>query len=138
MVGSQLDVDCELLVLEFRFFFQLVKQDICTSGFCIQLSIYINIESLSDTVKKKAGPGYQVRQIRSWSEFYFFKFSTRIVSWDRNAFFLLALSLKHSWQNFSMMFPNCQTLTLCNVCLWRQNLMHFYALKKISQFLIQG
>ena len=30
-------------------FFQLAKQDICTTGFCIQLSIYINIESLSDT-----------------------------------------------------------------------------------------
>ena len=27
-------------------FFQLAKQDICTSGFCIQLSIYINIESV--------------------------------------------------------------------------------------------
>ena len=32
-----------------------------------------------------------MRQIRSWLEFYFFKFSTRIISWDENAFFLLAL-----------------------------------------------
>ena len=38
-----------------------------------------------------------------------------------------------------MMFPSCQTLTLCNVCLWRQNLMHaqfvhFYALMKYPSF----
>ena len=52
MVGSELDVDCELLILELRIFFQLAKQDICTSGFCIQLSIYINIESLSETEKE--------------------------------------------------------------------------------------
>ena len=37
-------------------FFQLAKQDICTTGFCIQLSIYINIESLSDT-EKEIRPG---------------------------------------------------------------------------------
>ena len=33
-------------------FFQLAKQDICTTGFCIQLSICINIESQSDTEKE--------------------------------------------------------------------------------------
>ena len=39
MVGSEPDVDCEFLILEFRNFFQLAKQDIYTSGFCIQLNI---------------------------------------------------------------------------------------------------
>ena len=73
-------------------FFQLAKQDICTTGFCIQLSICINIESQSDT-EKEVRLGYRVRQIRSWSEFYFLKCSSRIISWDQNAFFLLALSL---------------------------------------------
>ena len=52
MVGSELDVDCEFLILELRIFFQLAKQDICTIGFCIQLSIYINIEPLSETEKE--------------------------------------------------------------------------------------
>ena len=52
MVGSEPDGDCEFLILEFTTFFQQAKQDICTSGFCIQLNIYINIESLSDTEKE--------------------------------------------------------------------------------------
>ena len=42
-----------------EFFFQLVKQDICTPGFYIQLSIYINIKSLLDT-EKEAWPGVHV------------------------------------------------------------------------------
>ena len=37
-----------------------------------------------------------MRQIRSWSELYFLKCSTRIISWDQNAFFLLALSLNNA------------------------------------------
>ena len=61
---------------------------------CIQLSIYINFTSNHyQTPRKKPGPGYRVRQIRSWSEFYFLKCSTRIISCDQNALFLLALSL---------------------------------------------
>ena len=56
MVGSEPDGDCEFLILEFRTFFQQAKQDICTSGFCIQLNIYINIKSLSDT-EKEVRPG---------------------------------------------------------------------------------
>ena len=36
-----------------------MKQDICTPGFYIQLSIYINIKSLLDT-EKKVRPGVHV------------------------------------------------------------------------------
>ena len=78
-----------------RIFFHLAKQDICTSGFWIQLSIYINIESLSDTEKEVR---HRVRQIRSSSEFCFLKCSTRIFPLSQNAFFLLALTLT-IWQS---------------------------------------
>ena len=42
-----------------EFFFQLAKQDICTPGLYIQLSIYINIKSLLDT-EKEVRPGVHV------------------------------------------------------------------------------
>ena len=60
-----------------RIFFQLAKQNICTSGLCIQLSIYINIELLCP---KSAGVSAYTQARDSVEIISFF---SNIVEWEK-------------------------------------------------------